>query len=50
MHFSLKLFILFLHIASTQRISVINGTHPTLRADPYSPGAVLRALHALGYT
>lgn len=29
--------------------SVINGTHPTLRADPYSPGAVLRALHALGW-
>lgn len=29
--------------------SVINGTHPTLRADPYSPGAVLRALNALGW-
>lgn len=29
--------------------SVINGTHPSLRADPYSPGAVLRALHALGW-
>lgn len=29
--------------------TVINGTHPTLRADPYSPGAVLRALHALGW-
>lgn len=28
---------------------VINGTHPTLRADPYSPGAVLRALHSLGW-
>lgn len=28
---------------------VINGTHPTLRSDPYSPGAVLRALHALGW-
>lgn len=29
--------------------TVINGTHPTLRADPYSPGAVLRALNALGW-
>lgn len=29
--------------------TVVNGTHPTLRADPYSPGAVLRALHALGW-
>lgn len=28
---------------------MINGTHPTLRADPYSPGAVLRALHSLGW-
>lgn len=28
---------------------MINGTHPTLRADPYSPGAVLRALNALGW-
>lgn len=28
---------------------MINGTHPSLRADPYSPGAVLRALHALGW-
>lgn len=28
---------------------VINGTHPTLRADPYSPGAVLRVLHAQGW-
>lgn len=28
---------------------MVNGTHPTLRADPYSPGAVLRALHALGW-
>lgn len=30
-------------------IIVINGTHPTLRSDPYSPGAVLRALNALGW-
>lgn len=30
-------------------VTVVNGTHPTLRADPYSPGAVLRALHALGW-
>lgn len=30
-------------------VTVINGTHPTLRADPYSPGIVLRALHALGW-
>lgn len=28
---------------------MINGTHPTLRSDPYSPGAVLRALQALGW-
>lgn len=28
---------------------VINGTHPTLRSDPYSPGAVLRALQTLGW-
>lgn len=30
-------------------VSVINGTHPTLRSDPYSPGAVLRVLHAQGW-
>lgn len=30
-------------------IIVINGTHPTLRSDPYSPGAVLRALNTLGW-
>lgn len=29
--------------------TVINGTHLTLRSDPYSPGAVLRALNALGW-
>lgn len=28
---------------------VINGTHPTLRGDPYSPGSVLRALSNLGW-
>lgn len=28
---------------------VINGTHPTLRSDPYSPGAVIRALNLLGW-
>lgn len=28
---------------------VINGTHPTLRADPYTPGSVLRVLHAHGW-
>lgn len=28
---------------------VINGTHPTLRSDPYSPGAVIRALNTLGW-
>lgn len=31
------------------RFSVINGTHPTLRSDPYSPGAVIRALNNLGW-
>ncbi|XP_067642016.1 ubiquitin carboxyl-terminal hydrolase 30 homolog [Eurosta solidaginis] len=30
-------------------LEVVNGTHSTLRGDPYSPGAVLRALHALGW-
>lgn len=30
-------------------ILVINGTHPTLRSDPYSPGAVIRALNNLGW-
>lgn len=35
------------HALSTE--IVINGTHPTLRSDPYSPGAVLRALNALGW-
>lgn len=30
-------------------LTVINGTHPSLRADPCSPGAVLRALHSLGW-
>lgn len=28
---------------------MINGTHPTLRSDPYSPGAILRALNTLGW-
>lgn len=30
-------------------LEVINGTHTSLRGDPYSPGAVLRALNALGW-
>lgn len=30
-------------------LEVINGTHPTLRGDPYSPGAVIRALNSLGW-
>lgn len=30
-------------------LEVINGTHTTLRGDPYSPGAVLRALNSLGW-
>lgn len=30
-------------------LAVINGTHPTLRGDPYSPGSVLRALSTLGW-
>lgn len=28
---------------------MINGTHPTLRGDPFSPGSVLRALGNLGW-
>ncbi|EDV91939.1 ubiquitin carboxyl-terminal hydrolase 30 homolog [Drosophila grimshawi] len=30
-------------------LEVINGTHATLRGDPHSPGAVLRALNTLGW-
>jgi len=30
-------------------LEVINGTHPTLRGDPHSPGSVIRALNALGW-
>lgn len=30
-------------------LEVVNGTHTTLRGDPYSPGAVLRALKSLGW-
>lgn len=30
-------------------LEVINGTHSTLRGDPYSPGAVIRALSAAGW-
>uniref|UniRef100_T1H1E8 ubiquitinyl hydrolase 1 n=1 Tax=Megaselia scalaris TaxID=36166 RepID=T1H1E8_MEGSC len=30
-------------------LEVVNGTHPTLRADPYSPGAIIRALSNLGW-
>lgn len=30
-------------------LEVVNGTHPTLRGDPYSPGSVLRALANLGW-
>lgn len=30
-------------------LEVVNGTHATLRGDPHSPGAVLRALNALGW-
>ncbi|XP_058445213.1 ubiquitin carboxyl-terminal hydrolase 30 homolog [Malaya genurostris] len=37
-------------ISSLQNVlEVVNGTHPTLRGDPYSPGAVIRALHSLGW-
>lgn len=36
-------------LISNWSLAVINGTHPTLRSDPYSPGAVLRALHNLGW-
>ncbi|KAM7350786.1 ubiquitin specific protease 30 [Cochliomyia hominivorax] len=30
-------------------LEVINGTHTSIRGDPYSPGAVMRALNALGW-
>lgn len=30
-------------------LEVINGTHPTLRGDPYSPGLLIRALSSLGW-
>lgn len=30
-------------------LEVINGTHTSIRGDPYSPGSVLRALNALGW-
>lgn len=30
-------------------LEVVNGTHTSLRGDPYSPGSVLRALNALGW-
>lgn len=30
-------------------LEVINGTHPTLRGDPYSPGSVIRALSTIGW-
>ncbi|EAA06470.4 AGAP000269-PA [Anopheles gambiae str. PEST] len=37
-------------VSSLQNVlEVVNGTHPTLRGDPYAPGAVIRALHALGW-
>ncbi|XP_055548514.1 ubiquitin carboxyl-terminal hydrolase 30 homolog [Wyeomyia smithii] len=37
-------------VSSLQNVlEVVNGTHPTLRGDPYSPGAVIRALHSLGW-
>lgn len=36
-------------LSDQYRFSVINGTHPTLRSDPYSPGAVIRALNNLGW-
>lgn len=43
-------FILFVRVNSKKKfVSVINGTHPTLRSDPYSPGAVIRALNNLGW-
>lgn len=30
-------------------LEVVNGTHSSLRGDPYSPGAVIRALTSLGW-
>lgn len=30
-------------------LEIVNGTHPTLRGDPYSPGTVIRALSSLGW-
>jgi hypothetical protein len=37
-------------ISSLQSVlEVVNGTHPSLRGDPYSPGAVIKALNNLGW-
>ncbi|KAL1375010.1 hypothetical protein pipiens_017753 [Culex pipiens pipiens] len=37
-------------VSSLQNVlEVVNGTHPTLRGDPFSPGAVIRALNSLGW-
>jgi ubiquitin carboxyl-terminal hydrolase 30 len=37
-------------VSSLQAVlEVVNGTHPTLRGDPYSPGGVIRALNSLGW-
>ncbi|XP_058063290.1 ubiquitin carboxyl-terminal hydrolase 30 homolog isoform X1 [Anopheles bellator] len=37
-------------VSSLQSVlEVVNGTHPTLRGDPYAPGAVIRALNSLGW-
>ncbi|XP_035784011.1 ubiquitin carboxyl-terminal hydrolase 30 homolog [Anopheles albimanus] len=37
-------------VSSLQNVlEVVNGTHPTLRGDPYAPGAVIRALNSLGW-
>lgn len=32
-----------------QTLEIVNGTHPTLRGDPHSPGGVIRALNQLGW-
>ncbi|XP_037936400.1 ubiquitin carboxyl-terminal hydrolase 30 homolog [Teleopsis dalmanni] len=38
-----------LNSALLNTLEIINGTHSTLRGDPYSPGTIIRALNALGW-
>lgn len=30
-------------------MEVVNGTHATIRADPFSPATVIRALNSMGW-